>query len=278
MQASSLSPGVPVQFNSFHKESVLILDEYLCRQIKDIPRPLRYNIVNRFKYNTQSFIESYQKNFQDKYDRGISIDAREFKAAGKLYGSMVSFMRALESKSISKGNFRLRCELLSGAIPMKREEIEKYMDYSPFNFHLCGCLYEIIFNRLEVQGWKRGILENYTGYSNKYEKLAPAEVAKRGHVTYTSFRQAKNVLERRINNVIKYFKVLAPYYTYKSKYLPDGETIKTGREVFDRLRREEKAEEMTPYFIAKVLSVVYNYKLEVSSSGGIEEYRLIQRE
>jgi hypothetical protein len=45
----------------------------------------------------------------------------------------------------------------------------------------------------------------------------------------------------------------------------------------DSIRRDEKAEDMTPCFIAKVLSVIYNYKLMVTNFGTSEKYWLIKR-
>ena len=59
---------------------------------------------------------------------------------------------------------------------MAKDDIKKYMDDSPVNFHLFGCLFEIVFNKLELSKCKKRILNNYLGYSNKYEKLTQIEV------------------------------------------------------------------------------------------------------
>jgi hypothetical protein len=53
--------------------------------------------------------------------------------------------------------------------------------------------------------------------------------------------------------------------------------IKISPEVFNCIRREEGVEEMTDIFIAKVLSVIYNYKLDDEDGGVKEDYLLIHR-
>jgi hypothetical protein len=49
---------------------------------------------------------------------------------------------------------------------------------------------------------------------------------------------------------------------YKSKYLSGKDMVKISPAVFDCKRREEGEKEMTDAFIAKVLSVIYNYAID----------------
>ena len=53
-----------------------------------------------------------------------------------------------------------------------------------------------------------------------------------------------------------------PFNSYKSKYLSGKDIVKISPAVFDCIRREEGEEEMTDAFIAKVLSVIYNYAID----------------
>ena len=79
-------------------------------------------------------------------------------------------------------------------------------------------------------------------------------------ITRESVYAAENTLERKIGDLIKKFKVLAPS--------PD---------IFECIRRDEKADDMTACFIAKVLSVLYNYNSEDISAEGTEKYLLVHR-
>ena len=53
--------------------------------------------------------------------------------------------------------------------------------------------------------------------------------------------------------------------------------VKISPEVFDGIRREEGEEEMTDAFIAKVLSVIYNYAIDDEYSRENKDYLLIYR-
>jgi hypothetical protein len=76
---------------------------------------------------------------------------------------------------------------------------------------------------------------------------------------------------------IKVFRVFSPFYSYKSRYLSGRETVKVRPAVFDCIRREEGVEEMTDVFIAKVLSVIYNYDIDNEYSRANEDYLLIYK-
>ena len=265
-----------VQFNSIEKETVSILDEYLCKNIKSIPLSVRYRIINKFEYNTLSFIESYQRNFPDNSDTALAIDRNKYRSIAKIYLSLISYMRALQSNRASKTNFERRCELLSGILPIEKEGIERYMDYSTLNFHMFGCIYEIIFERLKLSEWRRRILINNLDYSNKYEKLTKEYVGRMGKVADGTVYAATVVVKRMIHDVIKNFKVLTPYCSYESKYLCNAEVIKIDDKMADRICKDEGVEGITPCLAAKVLSVIYNYKLIVDGNDGSEEYLLIR--
>jgi hypothetical protein len=53
--------------------------------------------------------------------------------------------------------------------------------------------------------------------------------------------------------------------------------VKISPAVFDCIRREEGEEEMTDAFIAKVLSVIYNYAIDDEYYRANEDYLLIYR-
>ena len=47
--------------------------------------------------------------------------------------------------------------------------------------------------------------------------------------------------------------------------------------VFNDIRKEERVKGMTDRFIAKVLSVIYNYNLTIGETGRKADYLLVQR-
>lgn len=96
-------------------------------------------------------------------------------------------------------------------------------------------------------------------------------------ITREAVYAAENTLERKTDDIIKRFKVLAHYYSYKKKYLANAEIITITADIFECIRRDEKADDMTAGFIAKVLSDLYNYSSEDISSGGTEGYLLVHR-
>lgn len=238
--------------------------------------PVRFRIINKFDYNAQSFIESYQKNFIDNPDMAYSISPCDFKVISEIYKSIKSFMVALESSTKSKANFDKRCRLLSGAGLV--EKIEDYMEYSPLNFHLIGCLNDVIFNKLDIIGWKRLILKNHLDYSNKYEKIPLPEIQKTARVTRSCIYLTIKNIERKVNNAIRDFKILEPYCSYKSKYLFNADVIKIGWNEVNCITRDEGVEGITPCLAATILSVLYNYKLRAIRVKGKEEYLLINGE
>ena len=278
MQTTSPLLSSNLKFHLLDKESTSILDEYLCKYIKNIPRSARYKIVNKFEYNAQSFIKAYEKNFLDDADAAFAVDVKEYRVMTKLYLLMVAYIRALVSKSISKENFETRCGLLSEVLPMEKEEIGKYMDYAPFNFHLFECLNEIIFSKAGLKDWKRDILTNYSGYSDKYEKLTYDEIAKTGKVTTHAVREARAEIERNISDVIKKFTILAPYYSYRSECMLNADLIKVSKRMAKCICGHERAEGITPLFIGTVFSIIYDYKLMPVGSKGEQEYYLVKKE
>jgi hypothetical protein len=130
---------------------------------------------------------------------------------------------------------------------------------------------------LELSESKRKILKHRLGYSDKYEKLTKTEMAEMLSITSRGVYNAEQSLERDITDVIKVFKVFSPFYSYKSKYLSDKELVKISPAVFDCIRKEERVEEMTDAFIAKVLAVIYNYLIDSEYCRENEDYLLIYR-
>jgi hypothetical protein len=121
------------------------------------------------------------------------------------------------------------------------------------------------------------ILKHRLCYSKKDEMHTAKEMALKLGITRESVYAAQNTLERKISDIIRKFKVLDPYCSYKTKYLSNMSLAALTPSIFDRIRREEKADDLTAGFMAKVLSVLYNYTSEDISADGIEEYLLVHR-
>lgn len=274
MQIHSASTSNPVQFNTLNKEALYVLNEYLCHQIIKIDCQVRFRIINKFDYNAQSFMESYQKNFIDNPDMAYSISPYDFKMISEIYKSIIIYKGALESSTKSKANFDKKCRLLCEA--GLAEKIEDYMEYSPLNFHLIGCINDIIFNKLDIKGWRRIVLKNHLDYSNKYEKISLPEIMETAKVTRSCVYLTIKNIERKVNNAIRDFKILEPYCSYKSKYLYNADVITIGWNEAKCIGKDEGAEGITPCLTATILSVLYDYKLRAIGIKGKEEYLLIK--
>jgi hypothetical protein len=137
--------------------------------------------------------------------------------------------------------------------------------------------HSLIFKGLELSESKREILNHRFGYSNKYAKLTGTEMAEWLSISRAAVHQSERSLERSIRDVIRVFRVFSPFYSYKSKYLSGKEMVKVSPAVFDCIRREEGEEEMTDAFIAKVLSVIYNYTIDNEYRRVNEDYLLLYK-
>jgi len=266
-----------VQFNILNKNLVNFLDEYLYKQISTIPRHLRPVLINKIDLTAQNYLNSFKKNYIENPDKALSIHPDELKQPFIIYETLLSYLNAMGSHSNSQSNFNTRCKLLSSLVPMKDENIKEFLDESTGNFHLLSCIYEIIFNKLSFPGNRRIILNHYYGYSVKYEKLSQMELAEKLNVSQSTIKYAALVLERKVNDIITKFKVLVSHYSYNSKYLLNGELIMITPVMFNCIRRDESADDITTCFVARVFSIIYNYKLIALGSDGKEVYWLIKQ-
>jgi hypothetical protein len=102
------------------------------------------------------------------------------------------------------------------------------------------------------------------------------EITGKLKVSKATIHSATCVLERKVNDIITKFKMLVPHYSYKSKYLLNAEFIKIRPDICNCIRRDEDADGMTSCVIAKIFSIIYNYKVMVIGFDGREDYWLIQ--
>src|ERR1035437_8721199 len=263
MKSVPLSSSYPYPFYLIDKDTVRLLDKFVYQQIKLIPHPMRFNIIKKNNPNNlQCFLNLYDQNFPDRFEGAASNDLKDYKKVSALNNMVYSIIRAVTSGSISMESFTARRILIYGVLDASTDDIEKYLEDSPIKFHLFAFLYDIIFKGLELTESKREILNHRFGYSYKHEKLTGTEMAERLSITSRAVYQSEQILERAIRDVIKVFKVFSPFYSYRSKYLSGKDMVKVSPAVFDCIRREEGEEEMTDAFIAKVLSVIYNYEID----------------
>jgi hypothetical protein len=103
------------------------------------------------------------------------------------------------------------------------------------------------------------------------------EIAERVSLSRSAVDLKEQSLERNIRDVIKVFRVFSPFYSYRSRYLSGSERVKVSPAIFDCIRREEGVKHLTDAFIAKVLSVKYNYEKDTEYNRENEDYLLIYR-
>ena len=265
MKSVPLSSGYPHPFYLINKDTVRLLDKFVCNQIKLIPHPMRFNMIEKNNPNNlQCFL-----NLENQ--RG------DYKEVLTLYNAVYQIIRAVTSDYISMESFNARRMLVYGTLEPSTDDIMKYLEESPIKFHLFAFLYDIIFKGLELTESEREILKHRLGYSEKYVTLTGTEMSDWQSITSDAVYESEQSLERSIRDVIKVFRVFSPFYSYRSKYLSGKEMVKVSPAVFDCIRREEGVEEMTDAFIAKVLSVIYNYEIDNKYSRANEDYLLIYK-
>jgi hypothetical protein len=276
MRSISLSPSSPVQFNLTNREITCILDEYCYKQMTNISQALKRLLINKIHITARSFIILFQRNYLDNPDRK-EIKSQDLEKLSNLYETLRFILGSAESNSIGKRDFNLRCRVISDLIPMPVEALEEFMYGSRRKFHLFGCLNEIIFEHLKLSDNKREILNHQFGFSDKYEQIQKSKLAKKQNISRGSVSSATAVITRKIDDAIKRFKFLEPYYSYKEKYKLDRGIIEVTAEMCNRIRKEEGVDGITPYFVARVFALVYNCRLRRVPYGGDFVYFLVPR-
>lgn len=275
----SISPAQqsPVHFKPIHQNSNDIMDIYLNKHKGEIPSPLKKMLVSGVRISAKEFILEYQRYNMELAVEALDIPVEEYKRLQKLYDTLLLLESALDDTSRSTTNFRKRCEILSEFIPMREYNLRKYLYGSPARFHLFECLYELIFNKVDWKKCTREVLCYLSGYSDRYEVLTKIEMAKRLNVTRSAVYFDCEVMESDLSNLIRKFRALAPYYSYKSEFLTDDDITIINTDVFNCIRKKERVRGMTHRFTAKVLAVIYNYKMIDMCNEGKEEYWLVKK-
>jgi hypothetical protein len=276
MQLNPLFHSSPVQFNGIRPEIAGILDEYCYSQIANIPKALRPILINKFHITARSFIILFRRKYLDKKKETISRDDRNFRKLSNLYETLQSLIKPTARSLQGSGDFRLRCKVLSELMHVPEKTLEDHMREMPHNYHLFGCLNEIIFIWLKLSKTKREILNHQSGYSNKYEKLSKAEIARKLSISKSAVSSQADVLMRRVDDTIKRFKLIGNYCSYEAKYKLNGGPVKVTAEMCSCIKREEGADGITPCFIAKVFGILFNYRVACVDMGK-EEYYLVRR-
>jgi hypothetical protein len=271
----------PVQFNSNLKNSNELMDIYLSKYLVEIPIKWQRELVSEIKLSAVDFLWAYKNHdFKTSVEKG-EISQKEYEELKKLFETLIFIGMCFDDeKGITESNFKKRCEIMSEFIPMAEDDIRKYLygAGSPITFHLFDCAYDLIFNKVVWKKEELEILKHVLSYSDKYVELSKRGMAFKLNLSRSAVQFKSEVLEREIDDLINIFKLLAPYYSYREDYLPDEDLIIIDSDVFDCIKKKEGANAMTPRFAAKVLAVIYNYRMRDMSRDGKEEYWLIRKD
>jgi hypothetical protein len=278
MRSAPVSSNYPLPIYLINNYIILLLNRFIYNQIKAISHPQRFNMIQKCNSNNLlNYLNIYDRLFPYQAERILSMGIYNYAEISTLHEAVIMIIKAVSSDSLSKDNFNIRRMLMEGVSEVSTDTIEKYLDDSPIKFHLFAYLNEIIFDRLELKEHKKEVLKHRLDYSDKYERLSKDAMAERLNLTTGRTYLLEQSLERDIMDIIRVFRVFSPFYSYKSKYLSEKQMVKISPTVFDCIRKEEGVEEMTDAFIAKVLSVIYNYALDDELCRENEEYLLIDR-
>jgi hypothetical protein len=276
MKSTSLPYCSPLTVRFINEGIAFILDEYCYKQMANISLALQRLMINKVNITARSFILLFQRNYLDNPDRK-RINSQDLEKLSNLYETLRLFLETTGVKPKGKRDFKMRCKVLSELMPMPAEEIEKFLHGGRRKFQLFGCLNEVIFEYLKLSDNKREILNHQFGYSNKWERIQKSKLAKKQNITKSSVTNAAAVIKRKTDDAIKRFRFLEPYYTYWEKYKLDGRVTEVTAEMCERIRKEEGTDRITPYFVARVFAMIYNFKLHGVSCGGEVVYWLVPR-
>src|ERR1035437_8217394 len=277
MRTTSLPYCSPLSVRFINEGIAFILDEYCYKQMANIHLALERLMINKVNITARSFILLFQRNYLDNPDRR-RINPRDLEKLSNLYETLRILSGPAGRNSHGKRDFNLRCRVLSDLIPMPEKAIDNFMYGNPRKFHLFGCLNEVIFEHLKLSKNKREILNHQFGYSYTYERIQKPKLAKKQNITKSSVTNAAAVIKRKTDDAIKRFKFLEPYYSYWEKYKFGSGVTEVTAEMCERIRKEEAADGITPYFVARVFAVIYNLKLHGVPSGGEVVYWLVPGE
>lgn len=276
MLTTSFSGNSPCTIRFINEGIAFILDEFCYKQMTGLHQALQRLMINKVNISARSFIILFQRNYLDNPER-VNINPRDLEKLSNLYETLRLFIETTIPSSKGKGDFKLRCKVLGELIPMPAEEVEKFMDGSPREFHLFGCLNKVIFKHLKLSDNKREILNHQFGFSNKYERIRKSELARKQKITKSSVTSAAAVILRKTDDAIKRFKFLEPYFYYWRKYKLDVGITEVTAAMCKRIGKEEGARGITPYFVARVFALIYNLKMRAVPYGGEVIYWLVPR-
>ena len=118
MKSVPLSSGYPHPFYLIDKDTVRLLDKFVCNQIKLIPHPMRFNLIKKSNSNNlQCFLN-------------LENQSGDYKEVSALYGYVYQIIRAVTSGYNSMESFNARRMLVYGTLEPSTDDIMKYLEDS----------------------------------------------------------------------------------------------------------------------------------------------------
>ena len=100
MVSTNLLRRSPVPFSLIDQSAVRLLGEYICKRIKIIPHPMRFNTIKKQNMNNlQCFINLYHQDFLDEYEGRVSRKIFEYEKLSRLYETVLSIITGIDVKN-----------------------------------------------------------------------------------------------------------------------------------------------------------------------------------
>jgi hypothetical protein len=276
MKSTSLPDGAAVQFNLMDIGAINLLNEYTKTQLSKIPSDRRPDPSHQKRITARWFIKKFQRDFLPLLRRESDVP-EGYVPIAELYNILVCLSSEGNHSFQPYEEYEFRSRVLRSFLHLSEGEIvDNNLGYCHDDSYLFTCLFEIIYKDWDLPDLEREVLNNCMGYSHQYRMLTQAELAEKLNIPKYKVLDAVIDVERKVDHLIKKFKIFSPYFVYRAKGALNGNLIELRPSLFDDIKEEEGNEIMTNLFITKVISITCNYKMVVICSEGRNIYLLIK--
>jgi hypothetical protein len=255
-----------------------LLDEYLYKRQHTLDPYIRYQLVDKNTITAGSFLDAFEKNYLLNPVSPPKIDPPEYIMFKDIFYTLSDAVITLQENRVSEKDFNIRCEILCRILNIPFSQLLKYFNDSETSFQLFPFIYNLIFKSAQMKNTKKLILRHSLGYSTEYPKLDDYFILNSAQISKPGLRLAKRELYRNISSLVSKLKILLPYFGYSGMIDTSSGLIKITPAIVNYIKKSGDTEYITPLFIARVLSIIYDYDMVSLPLNGEVNYYLIKKE
>ena len=257
--SSKSSPAYRSIIPTLNDDIISLLNEYLHRRQKSIHPGIRRLVINKTNITVSSFINSYNSLSNNPGGKLNNYDPAKFERIKNIYDSLLSIIDALSDNKVSENNFNIRCRLLSHISPLTVDQLRNYLIDCPKGFHLFRCLNDVFRNFIKSNPDYKEIFYHRFNFNEDYPYLTRREMLAKLNIPESTLKWKEQALNDKIISAIRQFKTFNIYFYYPEFIDSDSGLIRICPGLCNKIKTLESVFTITPAFIAKVFSVIYNY-------------------